>query len=257
MKNRSVKRWTALALTLVMALSLAVPVMGATPMMEAGEAMAETPVVEGVGAMPGHSHVATPDLDKAEVSATSSEDYVHNVTEKGTTSTFYSFKNAAVAYPGNKTKLTGDYAGYTKGVLVKTDGDISFTAPNDGTLRVTIVRDATSSGTLRVGYTLPGASKKTDKPKMSTNPCVMEVSVVGNVAYSLGGDNGDMYVLKLEFVPSIPACDVHTWGPLSEDTATCTEPGTQTQTCTVCGEQETFDTEPTGHTPVPQALIPI
>ncbi len=252
MRNQA-RRWIGLLCALALMVGLAVvPAWAAMPLL--GEAAQEIP--EEVPAEVGTMRPQTGRSEEAAVPAASQEDYVHDFTQRqNTTNSFYAINESVVAYPAKRTQLTGDYAKYTHGILLaQKQGDVVFTPPSDGKLTVTLARDdgSATGGTLRVTYVHPGANKaETDKIAMAANPRVLTVDLIGGVEYSMGADNSNIYALKLEYTPAIPPCENHQWGSWSEDSATCTETGTMTRTCEICGETDTVETPMKPHTSVP------
>ncbi len=229
-KSKRGAKLLALALCVAMALSLlCVPAMGAAPMM--GEtAVAETvpeAAPEHVGTMP-EVPVSRPAVEQetAEVSS-SSNPYVHNFTTDGNTSTFYTFST-----PGDMTdyaeKLTGEYAQYTKGVVLAGDSDLSFTAPADGT--VTVILTHPSSNSKGIKFYEDGETKS--KPKMTGNPCAITLDVTAGKAYAFGKDGTKVAVLAIEY----KTAHVHSFGEFTvTKQPSCTEEGSKYHICSAAG----------------------
>ncbi len=242
-----VTKFLSLVLCLVLALSLAAPSLAAVPIMGEDAAVEEVPA--DLGPMPGNVGGAErPEIGPAKA-VLASDGYVLNFTEtQSADSSFYTISGSVVELSSVKINLTGEYAQYTHGVELTTK-NITFTAPSDGTFEVTMAHPSEVKSFKF--YDAPKEGKETStKPKMSANPCVWSVDVLKDHTYSLNKDGTKIYALKLEFKPAVPPCETHTWGPETPDTATCTDPGTQSHTCERCGEKETWTTQPKGHTSV-------
>ena len=96
-----------------------------------------------------------------------------------------------------------------------------------------------------------------DAPKIMNVEYVFDYWNDITIHYPQNNDTWTAYIENdmdgyLNWVPYVQCTDGHTWGEWIIDTvATCTDPGARTHLCTLCGENETEQTDPLGHDEVP------
>lgn len=241
MRKQHAKRWTALVLTLVMALGLAVPAMGAMPMMTPGETIAETPAIDGLGTMPSHSHSpavadtpAVEEDDPADILATAP---VQTWTTTDPSNTFFT-----VSCDIQELQPTS-YEGvnYTKNAKLTTGKDITFTVPADQTGTFKMLIKTRAKTTNEANFNLDGTAVPipTTGVYLYTNANL----TAGKHTISRAKKEADVYMLVWE--PD-HICE---WDAGTTTPATCTVDGQILYKCTVPGCTKTKVTvlPATGH----------
>ncbi len=251
MSKQHVKRWTALVLTLVMALGLAVPAMGATPMMTPGETVAETPAIDGVGTMPTHSHspavADTPAIgedDLATTLADANPDYIHNFTKQGTTTA------------GIYTSITGKTASDAKYNLPMTYGDLELTSALKMESSTKVEFKAPEKGVMILVFSTPGQKVKLDGTS-TTIPSdgILRWDVTAGT-HAVTKDSTNTTLAYMEF----QSAHTHVWSDWTvTKPASCTEEGQRQRTCSAEGCEIGTQTETIAklpHTSVNVAAVP-
>ena len=163
--------------------------------------------------------------------------YIHNFTENGTTSTFYtitgnlSTKYGTVTYNG----LT-----LTQCLKIESSTNISFTAPSDGTLTLVFVETATNI--------------KLDGTKVTASSNVMTLDITAGSHTLTKADTMNLFYMV--YTPASSGGDVHTHSYTSAVTKvpTCTAEGVRTYTCS-CGDTYTETISVAAHTEVVDAAV--
>lgn len=224
MSTHRAKRWTALVLTVVMALSLAVPAMGAKPMMTGDEAVTETPVIDGVGTMPTHSHspavadgASDQEEDQATTLADANPDWVHNFATAGTTTAgIYSNFGGGMKSSNYGLPYTWNGITFNKGMQINSDADITFNAPE--------------SGTMLMVFSDPNPVSLDGTKTNMTNEYRWEVSAGTHHIKKVSGSAA--VIVYMEF----QSAHTHVWSDWTETKpASCTEEGQRQRTCSAEG----------------------
>lgn len=240
MRKQSVKRWAALALTLVMALSLFVPAMGATSMMD--DPVAETPVAET-----GHAHThavaerpAVNDAQQAELMAAAQE---CTFDSSGVPSNSNFVVGGKQAGASKATELTVAVNGVSKtfaakaALKIQSDTTVTFTAAVGDTVTVVF-----SSNASKQDATLTAPGNTTTTMTATGNVASQKVTVAGS--YKLSKGSGEAYI---HYISVGSNCE-HAWSVKSTTAATCTADGATVSVCSNCNTEKTDVIPALGHT---------
>ncbi|MBQ6890047.1 MAG: hypothetical protein IJN53_03405, partial [Oscillospiraceae bacterium] len=178
--------------------------------------------------------------------------YIHNFTDDGFTSDFYTFAGSQLTN-GKHGTYTYDF-GYgteTLNYALKFDsaGSVSFTAPADGKLTIAA---AASSTNRKVGVFDAANNEVGTLSVPNTNTLyVLTVDVSANTAYTVKRTSNESGLYYIAYVPNSGSGDVHTHSYSEKVTtaATCDKAGVKTFTCS-CGASYTEAIPALGHSEV-------
>ncbi|MBQ6890618.1 MAG: hypothetical protein IJN53_06370, partial [Oscillospiraceae bacterium] len=185
--------------------------------------------------------------------------YIHNFTDDGFTSDFYTFAGSQLTN-GKHGTYTYDF-GYgteTLNYALKFDsaGSVSFTAPADGKLTIAA---AASSTNRKVGVFDAAGNEIGVLAVPNTNTLyVLTVDVSANTAYTVKRTSNESGLYYIAYVPnSSTGGDVHTHSYTESITtaATCDKAGVKTFTCS-CGDSYTEAIAALGHSYTSEEVSP-
>ncbi len=249
MSTHRAKRWTALVLTLVMALSLAVPTMAARPMMTDDQAVAEDPHPQGVGTMDSHSPAVAdgPSLNEDDLADTLATAPVQTWKAMDATpdQSFFTVpctvQDSTESTTLEKYNITHGGVNYTRWAKLAAGNNITFTIPAEqsGTFRMLFVTRASS--TKESDFTLDGTAIA-----IGTGTQVYENSNLAPGQHTISKGKKEANIFWLEWAPD-HTCE---WDAGVRTEPTCTVDGKIVYKCTVPGCTKTKTTVLTapGHT---------
>ena len=180
--------------------------------------------------------------------AVSADAKIHNFTDDGFSSDFYTFAGSNLTN-GKHGTYTYDFGSGTETLnnALKLDsaGSVVFIAPADGTL--TIAAASQSGG--RSGIITDGTATLGTVDVAAANTLyVLTVDVTANTQYTVKRSSGEIGLYYIAYIPESTGGDVHTHSYSSSVTtaATCGKAGVMTYTCS-CGDSYTEEIPATGN----------
>ena len=158
--------------------------------------------------------------------------YVHNFTENGKQSDFYTISGNLSTSKGT---VTFDGLTLTQCLKIETSTSISFTAPESGTL-VLVFGGSTSAS---------GKTIKIDGTKQTIGAdSILTVEVAAGSHTITKGDSINLFYMA--YTSDATETHTHSYTDAVTQAATCTEPGVRTYTC-ACGDSYTEQIPAEGH----------
>ncbi len=182
---------------------------------------------------------------------------IHNFTDDGFSSTFYTFAGDQVTN-GKHGTYTYDFGSGTETLnyALKFDskGSVTFTATADGTLTIAA---ASSSAGRTIVINNGSADIGTMTIDTASKLFVLTVDVSANTTYTVARDSGESGLYYIAYIPASSGGDVHTHSYTASVTTnpTCTAAGVKTYSCS-CGASYTEVIPATGHSYTSQEFYP-
>ena len=188
--------------------------------------------------------------DSSSSGGVAADSQIHNFTDDGFTSTFYTFAGDQVTN-GKHGTYTHDFGSGTEtlnyALKLNSGGSVTFTPTADGTLTIAV---ASSSAGRTVVINNGSSDIGTVSIDTANQLFVLTVDVTANVAYTVKRSSGESGLYYIAYIPASSGGDTHTHSYTGEVTtaATCTTAGVKTFTCS-CGEGTYTEEIPAlGHT---------
>lgn len=160
--------------------------------------------------------------------------YIHNFTENGKTSSFYTINGSLSDSKGD---VSYDGLTLTQCLKVSSSAYITFTAPSDG--KATFVFNPSCSG-----YTIYiNGENSTEIPSNG----IVEFEVSANTTYKVTKNKSESFLYYIVYTPAASEeVHEHSYTPSIDRINSCTEDGQITYSCS-CGDSYTETIEATGH----------